>query len=65
MNNHPIIVDTILLALDTGIKTESEAVEECGDLAKHGLLDFQYLQYKNQTLYQKVMEWCERHPPEL
>ena len=64
MNNDPI-VDTILLALKTRTKTEAEAVAECGDLAKHQLLDWDYLYRKNETLYRKVEEWCRMHPPEL
>jgi len=59
------IVDTILLALQTRTKTEDEAVAECGDLAQHQLLDFSYLQRKNQGLYEKVMAWCKAHPPAL
>jgi hypothetical protein len=64
MDKDPI-VDAILLALKTGFKTEDEVIEECGDLAKSGLLDFTYLRYKDEVLYKKVMEWCEKHPPEL
>ncbi len=64
MNGDPI-VDTILLALKTGVRTESEAIAECGDLAKHQLLNWDYLRGKNDTLYRKVMDWCKTHPPEL
>ena len=64
MNNDPI-VDTILLALKTRTKTEAEAVAECADLAKHQLLDWDYLYRKNETLYRKVEERCRMHPPEL
>lgn len=60
-----VVVDVILLALKTGAKTEAEAVAECGDLAKHQMLDFAYLRQKNEALYQKVMEWCRAHLPQL
>ena len=60
-----VLVDAILLALKTGAKTEAEAVAECGDLAKHQMLDFTYLQRKNEPLYRKVMEWCKANPPQL
>ena len=66
MNNQPtIIVDAVLLNLEIGRKTEAEAVAECGDLAKHGLLDWDYLRSKDEPLYRKVEEWCRAHPPEL
>lgn len=64
MNGDPI-VDTILLSLKQGIKKEAEAIAECGDLAKHQMLDFDYLRGMNETFYQKVMDWCEKHPPEM
>ena len=64
VNNNPI-VDAILLALKTGTRTESEAIAECGDLAKHQLLDWDYLRSKDETIYLKVMDWCKEHPPEL
>jgi hypothetical protein len=60
-----VIVDTILLALKTGAKTEAEVIAECGDLAKHHLLDITYLMHKNEALYRQVMKWCQEHPPEL
>ncbi len=63
--NH-LIVDAILFNLKIGTKTEAEAVATCGDLLKHQVLDdLTYLQHKDHALYQKVMEWCEKHPPEL
>ncbi|MHC4568350.1 MAG: hypothetical protein ACYTE3_21625 [Planctomycetota bacterium] len=65
MMNNDLIVDTILLALKTGARTETEAVAEYGDLAKHDLLDWDYLYRKNETLYRKVEEWHRAHPPEL
>jgi len=58
-------VDAILFNLQIGVKTEDEAVAECGDLAQHQLLDFSYLQRKNQGLYEKVMAWCNANPPAL
>jgi hypothetical protein len=64
MNGDPI-VDTILLALKQGIKTEAEAISECGDLAKHQMLNWDYLRSENETLFRKVMDWCETHPPKL
>jgi hypothetical protein len=59
------IVDTILLAMETGSRTEDEAVKECGELAQHNLLNWQHLRQKNEPLYQKVMDWCRTHPPRL
>ncbi len=38
--NNDWIVDTILLNLETGTKTEAEAVVECGELAQTNLLDW-------------------------
>lgn len=60
-----VIVDTILLALETGTKTEDEAVAECVDLAKHQMLDFTRLSRRNEPLYQRVMERCKTEPPRL
>ena len=67
MNDNPPIfpVDAILLAVKTGTRAETEAVAELGDLAKHQLLDWNYLRLKDETLYRKVEEWCRMHPPEL
>ena len=67
MNDKPLTfpVDTILLAVKTETMTEAEAVAELGDLAKHQLLDWDYLYRKDETLYRKVEEWCRMHPPEL
>ncbi len=67
MNDKPptFPVDTILLAVKTETRTEAEAVAELGDLAKHQLLDWDYLYRKNETLCRKVEEWCRMHPPEL
>lgn len=64
MNGDPI-VDTILLAVNQGIKTEDEAIAECGDLAKHQLLNWDYLRGEDPTLFKKVWDWCEKHPPGL
>jgi len=64
MNCDPI-VDTILLALRQGTKTEAEAITECCDLAKHQLLNWDYLHSENEALFREVWDWCERHPPEL
>jgi hypothetical protein len=63
--NGDLIVDTILLALRQGIKTEADAITECGDLAKHQLLNWDYLRSEDEALFRKVWDWCERHPPEL
>ena len=65
MNDLKVVVDMILLAIKTGTKTEDEAVEECADLAKNGLIDWDYLRLKHETLHRKVEEWCRTHPPEL
>ena len=63
--NNDLIVDTILLAMKHRIKTETEVVEECGDLAMHGMLDWDYLYGKNKSLWWKVEEWCTTDQPEL
>ena len=63
--NNGLTVYPILRVLKTGTITEPEAVAEFGDLAKHQLLDWDCLRRENETLCQKVEEWCRMNPPKL
>ena len=62
MEKYSTLVDFILYALKAGTKTEQEGIEACCLLAQCQLLDWEYLRYKDGPLYDKVWEFCERHP---